>query len=345
MASEGGMEDPAVRLRELAAELTDEPTSFDFFQAVHSLHRLMPDRMPVGRASLPEREAVRFSVNPGLGFPAGEIHALQPPADGGPASMTVNFFGLTGFQGVLPHPYTLLHAEGARTRNGALGGFLDIFHHRLLSLLYRAWERARPTVARELGAPDRVEEHLLDLAGAGPTLARSHPSVPLGAMTAYAGLFALPQRGAVALEQLLEDVFGVSAEVEQFAGCWCSLPPNDRCTLDDDGGGFNRLGEDLVVGDEIWDARAGIRIHLGPLSRGRYDDFLPGGSAHQDLRSLTRSFCQGQNDVEVRLVLAADDLPECRLGVEGAEAPTLGRSAWLRSPESRGASGETILRM
>ena len=84
--------------------------------------------------------------------------------------MTVNFIGLIGPLGVLPHA---LH----RTDRGApvcarcrtLRDFLDIFNHRMISLFYRAWEKYRFPVAYERGGrrTDRFTGYLLDLIGLG----------------------------------------------------------------------------------------------------------------------------------------------------------------------------------
>jgi len=131
--------------------LRDEPTSFAFFQAVRVLGRLRPGRAPVGEWADPADEVVRFVVHPSLAFPPSEIQALtfgdedraKPPAERSerqvPARMTVNFLGLTGPQGVLPHVYTEYAAARARTKDTALRDFLDLFHHRVISVLFRVW--------------------------------------------------------------------------------------------------------------------------------------------------------------------------------------------------------------
>ena len=63
---------------------------------------------------------MRFAASTSLGFPASEIQPLHlnDATDAGahaPARMTVNFLGLTGPQGVLPHVYTEQAAAHART--------------------------------------------------------------------------------------------------------------------------------------------------------------------------------------------------------------------------------------
>lgn len=183
--------------------LDADPHSFGFFQAVRLLERLFPGRAHVGGYDDPTREVVRFGVNPSLAFPASEIQGLALDDDEQPA-MKVNFMGLIGPQGVLPHHYSLIVAERLRKRDAALADFLDIFHHRLISLFYQAWRKMRFTIAREDAAYDRLARHLSDVIGLGLDTARERLPFPDEALIYRAGLLAPQPRGAVALEQLLD---------------------------------------------------------------------------------------------------------------------------------------------
>ncbi|MEW5925889.1 MAG: type VI secretion system baseplate subunit TssG [Gemmatimonadota bacterium] len=339
------MEDAGVKGRRVEDALRGDATSFGFFQAVRALERLLPGRAPVGRFADPADEVVRFSVDPAISFPASEILSLElPGGEGEAARMSVRFLGLTGPQGVLPHHYSLLVAEERRQarKEGALGAFLDLFQHRALSLFYRAWEKNRVAVAHEKGEEDRLGEHLLDLVGAGLPRARARTPVPEAVLAAYAGLLAQQPRGAVALEQLLEDFFGVPAEVEQFVGGWYALPLRDQCALGDEACDSTRLGMGAVAGDEVWDQQTRLRVRLGPLPRARFDDFLPTGGAHVRLRELLRFYCHDQFELELQLVLARDDVPACVLGADG-DAQPLGWATWMRSAPFPRDADDTIL--
>ncbi len=90
---------------------------------------------PVGGFSSPDDEAVRFRVNPRLGFPASEIQQLELHDDA-PAEMMVNFMGLTGPMGVLPYAYSEFILERLRAKDSSFASFLDIFNHRAISLFY-----------------------------------------------------------------------------------------------------------------------------------------------------------------------------------------------------------------
>jgi type VI secretion system protein ImpH len=340
----GGVPWP-VHLAPLLSMLRREATSFDFFQAVRILERLRPDREPVGLFSDPATEVVRFGVPASISFPPAEIATLDVPDDG-PAKMRVNFFGLTGPQGVLPYHYTLLIAERERVRDNAIGEFFDIFHHRIISLFYRAWQKNHVSVNYEKQSDDRLSDHLLDLLGQGVELEGRGLSPLQRTLMFYVGLLGPQARGAAALEQLLEDIFDVHVEVDQFVGAWYSLPVADQCAVGEELGYSTQLGLGVVAGDEVWDQQTRVRIRLGPLDSMQYADFLPTGSAHALLRWLVRFFSRDAFDFEAQLVLDRDAVSGCVIGEIGAEPQPLGWSTWIRTTKAFSRDpGETILRL
>jgi type VI secretion system protein ImpH len=344
MGAEGGMEaspltpDTSPALEQL---LRKSPTAFEFFQLVRLLERLSPGRRPVGLFSEPSDEVAQFVVNPDTAFPASEVYSLDLPG-GGPATVAVNFMGLTGPEGVLPYYYSLLVSERLRSRDPALRDFLDLFHHRIISLFYRAWEKYRFGVAYERDRQDRFTRHLKDLVGLGAGALQDRLGIRDEALLFYAGLLAPQQRSAAALEQLLEDYFAVPVEVEQFVGGWYPLAVSTQCALGEDTDASEQLGWGAVAGDEVWDPQARVRLRLGPLTRAQYDRFLPNGAAYEPLQTLTRFFCNDQLDFEVQLILARDEVPACVLGSEGPGAP-LGWCTWIRSRTFTRDPADTIL--
>lgn len=335
----------------LEAVLRAEPTAFSFFQAVRLLSRLRPDRDAVGGWGDPAAEVVRFAASTSLGFPVSEIQTLSLPEGGtesAQAHMMVNFMGLTGPQGVLPHLYTEHAATRARVRDTAFRDFLDLFNHRLLSLFYLAWEKHRASVVQEVGAEDRLQDHLLDLGGLGTTELRRRLPVPDDVLAYYGGLLAMRARPADGLERLIGDYFDVPTRIEQFVGEWRHVDGDGQCALGADGDA-GRLGFG-IVGDEAWDPQARVQLRLGPLTRAQFDAFLPGGSAHAPLCALARLYADDQVGVDAQLVLARAEVPACTLGgpgatMGGAGPPALGRGTWLASRPLDRDPDETKLRL
>jgi type VI secretion system protein ImpH len=103
-----------------------------------------------------------------------------------------------------------------------------------------------------------------------------------------------------------------------------------QTSLGDDMAAPAPLGAGAIAGDEVWDEQGRVRVRIGPLTRRTYDEFLPGGAAHDTLRALTRFFANDQLDFEIQLVLARDEAPPCRLDADAQPLP-LGWCTWLNT--------------
>jgi type VI secretion system protein ImpH len=341
MATPGGTDDPDVTGRYAAVEtlLRETPQEFDYFQAVRLFECMFPERQPVGGFAAPSKEVVRIRAHASLPFPASQIQRVDWPEGGTPA-VVINFMGLFGPSGLLPLYYTNLIVERIRQKDHVLQEFLDIFHHRMAGLFYRAWEKYRFTIAYERGERDRFSHHLMDLIGLGTSGLQKRLGVRDDSLLYYAGLLSLHTRPAAALQRILWDYFDVPVEIEQFAGAWHRLEESNQCRVGWESGASEQLGGGAIAGDEIWDQQSGARIKLGPLSLAEYLDFLPSGTAHEPLKALANFIGRGEIDFQVQLILKKDDVPRCELGSE--DPPRLGWTSWAKTQPLRVDAGDTI---
>ena len=102
------------------------------------------------------------------------------------------------------------------------------------------------------------------------------------------------------------------------------MPESDLCRFERGLSISEQLGGGAIVGDEIWNQQAGVRVKLGPLGLAQYLDFLPSGTAYESVRSLAKFVSRGEIDFEIQLILKKDEVPACELGLEDALAPRLG---------------------
>ncbi len=322
------------------------PGTFHFFQAVRMLSRLDNGLVEPGRfPRSPMQEVVRFGVNPAYWFPPSQIHSLEwsNAAKWQPPMMRVNFMGLIGAQGVLPLVYSDFVNDRLRDRDRTLLEFLDIFHHRILSLFYQAWEKHRFWVAYERTESDRMSGYLLDLIGLGTQGLHDRQNVSDTSLTYYSGLLSLLPRSALALEQFLSDYFDVPIQVDEFGGSWYPLSEDDICTFSDPPTEAEQLGLGVVVGDAVWDRASRAKISLGPLSLEQYLDFLPGGNAYKPLEAVTNFFSNGEIIFEVQLILDRNHVPACQLGIDSQSPPKLGWLTWMNTAQPRTADpGDTF---
>ncbi len=356
--------DPAPAWTGVSAHLFDEPYEFDFFQAVRLLHKLLPERTPIGKGGPPSRETVRFRAWVSLNFPPSAIYDLTVPTALEPIPvLTQAFMGLFGPSGILPRHYTELMIRLQRDSKGPerflLRDWLDLFNHRLVSLFYRAWEKYRfvlPYERREYerADPDLFTRSLLSLTGLGIPPLRNRLTIATGlvhepaghesvlasvddlSVLYYGGFFAHRPRNAVSLQALLRDYFQTPVQVIQFQGQWLVLEPQVQTRLGVVDGNCE-LGASAVVGDKIWNVQNKIRIRLGPLPYERFLGFLPDPTPtpfRKDfflLLHLVRLYVGPELDFDVQLVLKAEDVPEAQLSDEGTIGARLGWNTWIRT--------------
>jgi type VI secretion system protein ImpH len=347
METESGQQSAAIASgnfgSEVEEDLRHDPWDFEFFQAVRLLARLTNGE-PVGRFGNPANETVRFASNPTLAFPPSQIHSLEWP-DAGQPKLSVNFFGLTGPLGPMPLPYTEFTNDRVRAHDHVFAEFLDLFHHRLLSLFYRAWEKYRFPVAFERDKDDHFTHHLLDLIGLGTDGLPGRQIVPDKSIIFYTGMLAQQSRSATALRQIVSDYFDVPAEIEEFVGAWHPLTQDDETRVGEERGFSEQLGKGVVAGDEVWDRQCGARVVLGPLTLAQYLDFLPSGTAYQSLCELVRFFSRREIDFRLRLILLRAETPPVLLDDEERSGILLGWNTWLKSAPMDRDPDETVLEL
>lgn len=334
---------------DLIQQLEQEPFRFDFFQAVRVLEWAAAERArttgtqryPVGEDAAPRDEAVRFRAVSSFAFPPGEVASYGPGGDDPPTppQLSTAFLGLTGPAGVLPQHYTQLLIERIRNKDYSLRDFFDVFHHRLISLFYRAWRKYRHYIDYERSAAsgqigqDLFTFCLFSLIGYGIEHHRGRQVVDDEAFLYYGGHFAHYPRNADSLERLLADYLDVPAQVLQFVGQWLYLEAEDQSSMGTAGStapANNQLGVNVVVGRRVWGVESKFRVRLGPLNYRDFLDYTPRGKRLQQAAQMIRSYAGPELDFDVQPVLRSDEVPRCHLGGSQGES-YLGWNAWLIS--------------
>ncbi len=312
---------------ELAALLRD-PAGYDFFVALRWLQARLA--MPaIGTAITPGEERVRFAQDPSLGFAPTAISGADWNEEKARVELKLCFTGLLGPNGPMPiHLTEYVLDRRNHSDDRTLESFLNIFHHRIYSLLFRAWALNQPTVDFEEVAGQRHGHYLRCLVGLGTGGTEQRDSVPDAAQLFYSGWLGGLSRSPGGLGAILSDFLHVPVEVRSFQGLWLELPHDSRCRL-----GESRttgvLGTTCVAGERIWVSHLKFRIRLGPLRWSEYESLLPRENAFQQVVEWVRSYLGEELFCEAQLVLRRNDVPECRLG-GGAR---LGWTTWLGRPE------------
>lgn len=329
--------------RSVKHRLYGDASRFTFLQAVRLMEEIELRKRPLhrcpGEAAHAADELLVFRHKIRLDMPPADVETIED-SNGAAPVMTTNVLGLAGVLAPLPHPVTerlideLRHGRDGKD-HGAFAAFLDIFNHRLISLLYRARKKYRPALDHRSPHDGRVARVLYALLGLGTPHLRGrvlHRVAGRDAdrpLLACAGLFAENYRSPAGLERIVEEHFGVRAEVVPFIGEWNEIDEDDRTAIGAKSGRNNRLGKTALAGRRIWNQAARFEVRLGPLPFKRFRTFLPSThDAYTPLVRLIRFYTHEELAFDIRLVLDRQTMPRLRLRIGGGDAH-LGHSTWL----------------
>lgn len=267
------------------------------------------------------------------------IASLKRGEAGMPHRVDVNFFGLFGANGPLPLHLTEYARDRLRNSGDAtLKRFADVFHHRMISLFYRAWACAQPTVSLDRPEADRFSDYVGSVIGIGVPSLRNRDEVPDFAKQHYAGLLGAQARNAAGLAAILSGFLRLPVAVDEFIGHWMTLPDDGLCRLISGPGG-QRLGATTVLGRRIWNCQHKFRVVVGPLGLDDFRRLLPGGASLRRLTDWVRNYAGLAYRWDVRLILRKEALPPLRLGSEAR----LGWTSWLISRPASGNDSHLLL--
>ena len=319
------------------SELERAPYRFDFYQVLRRLECIHADKPRWGHARRPADEAVRLGQDPDLAFAPSSLASFERSLEGLPPRLQVRLFGLFGPNGPLPTHITEYARERLRhAGDPTLARFLDMLHHRFITLFYRAWAQAQPHVNRDRPRDDRFGVYVGAFAGLAHTSLRHRDSLPDVAKFFHVGTLIRHVRNAEGLGAILQAYFNVPVRIQQFVGHWLALQPRERTYLVREGAA---LGGGAVLGSSVWDRQCKFRIRLGPLSLKEYQAFLPGGALLRTLADWVRLYVNFELEWDVRLLLQAREVPRLRLG-SGAR---LGWTTWLGNRTRADAADDLCL--
>jgi type VI secretion system protein ImpH len=316
----------------LYQQLQRTPFRFGFLLTLRRLDCLHHDRPPTGLAVRAGDEPLRLGQYPGLDFPAANMHSCEPTADGLRWRLRSRFLGVFGANGPLPlHLTEFARDRMRRHQDETFASFMDMFHHRLLSLFYRAWASGQPTVQLDRVESDRFSVHVGALIGLGSDAFRHRDAVSDHAKMHFAGRLVGQSRNAEGLEALLGHFFQMPCKVEQFAGHWMRLP-------DDCGTRLGKLaqsatlGQSAICGSRVWDTQSKFRLVFGPIDFAQFCRLLPGRGGLNRLIALVRNYVGDELLWDIRLNLQREAIPQTRLGSQGQ----LGWTSFLisKTPQS-----------
>jgi type VI secretion system protein ImpH len=321
----------------LTDDLNRHPYRYSFYHALRRFECEFPREARLGRTFHITQDPIRLGQDPSLAFAPSTLASFRHDSARQAPRLGVRFFGLLGPNGPLPlHLSEVVHERLHNDQDTTLAAFLDLFHHRLLSLFYRAWAEAQPTVSFDRPEQDRFGHYLGSLFGIGSPHLRRRDAMPDLAKLHFAGRLACQTRHAEGLEALLHDFFHLPVRIEQFVGAWLQLPADSRCQLGSTRA-VSSLGVNALLGARVWQAQQRFRIVFGPLDLIDYQRMLPGGESLRRLEAAVRNYLGDELEWELQLVLRQAQIPKPCLD----RTTQLGWTSWL-SKTSLGRDGDDL---
>lgn len=309
----------------LSEKLREQPHAFELLQALLVLEREHPQATPLGTGTSPQAEAVSLRGPLTPLFPTSQIDSLTQQPGAQPV-LTTPVFGLGGPDGPLPYAFQEWLQQRARAKDHAPAEFLDLFQHRLLSLLYRVMRKHRIALGYTVPDATPVKSQLRALTGLLPKALQERQALPDAAITARSALFASGRRSIAGFAAIVRQHFGLPVQISAYEGAWRSIPAASRSILKP-GARNLTLGSTAIAGTRIWDEHAGIRLTIGPISRVQSQSLLPDGDAHLPLAGLAALYFGPDLDCALTLLVSGAK----PLYLDRHDPPTLNWNGGLHS--------------
>jgi len=285
----------------------------NFFPLVAMLERVMAESVRIGGDGPPSAESIRFRHDPALTFSVGDITSatvrripLDPESPHGATrpvvELVTTFLGLTG--STSPMPLYLAEEISHEDEVSARRDFLDVFHHRLVSILYRAVMRYSLAREHRIREQDLWMERTLSLSGMDPDTFVKRSAIPLSKLLQLVTLVGRRARGARTVESALRLIVddylgeGPTLRLEEYAGDWVPITNEQQCCL---GERNNVLGDHAMLGGKLFDRSNRFQVVVGPLDAKGRSCFSPGGRGLRALREGMQLLVRESLDYDVEL--------------------------------------------
>jgi len=304
------------------------PWKFSYTALMRYLSARHPGIPEVGQAQLPGQDFFRLCQHPTLAFAPREIadidmHSKCP-------RIRLYSLGMLGPNGPLPIHYTEIVRDRLENRKDpTLVNFLDIFHHRFLTLFYRAWSQAQSTAGLDRIADERFSRYVAWLNG-DEFRETEHLPLPSHARLAASAHLIREARNPDGITCTLSHFLGVSIALQEFVHHWIEITSDERTRLGKPS--FSSvLGEGVVLGDMVPDRQHCFCLVIGPLDFEEYQRFLPNGKDLSVLIEWVRAFIGFEYHWRIQLDILVESASMTQLGA----TQRLGWTTWLGKERHR----------
>lgn len=127
-------------------QITENPSGFSLFNTLRFVDAKYSDNPKIGQASKTTEENIILRQKPSMAFAHTPLSHFIPANGDFEKDQLFNLsFGLFGPMGALPYHLTEhAHSREHQYNDPTFARFADVFHHRMISLFYRAEANIQP---------------------------------------------------------------------------------------------------------------------------------------------------------------------------------------------------------
>lgn len=299
---------------------SDQLFKVGFTPLIRYLEANAPLAAKVGYSVSPKQDFVRFGQKPLLQFYPAAFCSVDFSDTIGFFKLKNSYFGFFGINGPLPTHLTEYALERKyHHRDSTFSEFLDVFNHRFVSLFYRAWADAEPTVCHDRPEKDPFLKQVSAIAGE-PVKEKDTFNQQSLLYQYLAGLLSHKNRSGKVLIQLLAEYLGVNVDISEFEGQWYDIPESTQLKLGQKNGA---LGLTSVIGGRTFQRTAFFTISIGPIEFDQYIALLNNSAKFKKIVELTRNFVGFEYEFAIKIYLKPQQTRPAQLG-----QAKLGQTAW-----------------
>jgi type VI secretion system protein ImpH len=314
---------------------SDELYEQGFAALLRYLDANAPLAKRIGYSVSPKQDCVRFGQTPLLHFHSSAFTKVTFSNKSGEYKLKNSYWGLFGINGPLPLHLTEYAIErNYRLKDKTLTEFLDVFHHRFISLFYRAWADAQPTVSHDRPEHDIFKQRLT--AFSGETNKVEDVFQQNNNVHEYlSGLYSQKNRSATTLSQVLSAYLSHEVSIEEFQGAWYELQSHEKTQLMKSN---TKLGIDSILGERTFQRTFNFAINIGPITCSQYIDLLNNKQRIKTVIQLSQKAVGQEFQFSINIILQAYQTQTSQLG-----SAKLGINSWCQAESSHLTQHDPIL--
>ena len=308
--------------------------NYEFFHIVRVLENNIKNKTGLASSFRLDDEIIKFKQNPTLKTSVSDTLKCRFNIRENKVELVTNFSSLIGSNGILPYFFTEHILQQMRDKNISMLDFLNIFYHRMISFLYRAWSECNQLVSNEQGkyrdiSTDKIPRYIHSTMGEylqnDCSLKVLHKNFKLY----YAPHFIRKERSKEKLCSIIRDFFSVDAYVEEFVSQMIKIPEEMKLC-------FSKyckykIGYNAYIGEKAWNCVMKINLIIGPLDLEDFNWFLPDRIGYNMLKVISSLCVPPEIICDLQLILKGKDVPY----VFGESKVQLGYNSWLISQKPK----------